>query len=150
MCSSDLRYVSFRARVSGGTYLRSLARDVGEALGCGAHLAALTRTEVGPYRLAAAVAPEAVTRQDLRDPAELVADLPRRDLDEAGRAAVLHGRPVPRDSGLGPRGSGFEADVPSPESRAPSPVALFAAGQLVAVADRVGELLKPRVVVGEE
>src|SRR5205807_2160850 len=85
-----------------------------------------------------------------RGAAERVADLPRRDLDEAGRAAVLHGRPVPRDSGLGARGSGFEADVPSPESRAPSPVALFAAGQLVAVADRVGELLKPRVVVGEE
>ncbi|HKW41391.1 MAG TPA: tRNA pseudouridine(55) synthase TruB, partial [Gemmatimonadales bacterium] len=40
--------VEFRATVSGGTYVRSLARDVGEALGCGAHLAALTRTRVGP------------------------------------------------------------------------------------------------------
>jgi tRNA pseudouridine55 synthase len=124
--------LSFQARVSGGTYLRSLARDVGEALGCGAHLAALTRTEVGPYRLAQAVAPEAVTRQDLRDPAELAADLPRRELDEAGRAAVLHGRPVL--AGKGEEGS----------------VALFAAGQLLAVAERVGELLKPRVVVAEE
>src|SRR5205814_544451 len=54
--------LAFRARVSGGTYLRSLARDVGAALGCGAHLAALTRTEVGPYRLAEAVAPAAVTQ----------------------------------------------------------------------------------------
>jgi len=87
--------VSFRARVSGGTYLRSLARDVGEALGCGAHLAGLTRTEVGPYRLAAAVAPEAVTQKDLRDPAELVADLPRRDLAATERDAVVHGRPLP-------------------------------------------------------
>ena len=142
--------VSFRARVSGGTYLRSLARDVGEALGCGAHLAGLTRTEVGPYRLALAVAPEAVTQKDLRDPAELVADLPRRDLSAGEREAVLHGRAVPRDSGLGARGSGFEAEVPSPESRAPSPVALFADGRLLAVAERVGELLKPRVVVAEE
>ena len=105
---------------------------------------------MGPYRLAAAVAPEAVTQKDLRDPAELVADLPRRDLSAGEREAVLHGRAVPRDSGLGARGSGFEAEVPSPESRAPSPVALFADGRLLAVAERVGELLKPRVVVAEE
>src|SRR5438034_11360321 len=44
--------VRFCATVSAGTYLRSLARDVGEALGCGAHLAALTRTRVGPFPLA--------------------------------------------------------------------------------------------------
>src|SRR5438132_1580733 len=126
--------VSFRARVSGGTYLRSLARDVGEALGCGAHLAALTRTEVGPYRLGEAVAPEAVTPGDLREGAELVRELPRRDLDEAGRAAVIHGRPVPAGSGTGEAGR----------------VALFARGRLLAVAERSGELLKPRVVVAEE
>ena len=126
--------VAFRARVSGGTYLRSLARDVGEALGCGAHLAALTRTEVGPYRLAAAVAPEAVTAGDLREPAELVGGLPRRDLDEAGRAAVIHGRAVP--AGCGRRDAGS--------------VALFADGQLVAIAQRVGDVLKPRVVVAEQ
>ena len=128
--------VSFRARVSGGTYLRSLARDVGEALGCGAHLAALTRTEVGPYRLGQAVAPEAVTPHDLRDPAELAADLPRRDLTAAEQEAVIHGRAVQGDSGLGTRGS--------------SPVALFSDGKLVAVAERVGDVLKPRVVVAEE
>jgi len=126
--------VSFRARVSGGTYLRSLARDVGEALGCGAHLAALTRTEVGPYRLAAAVAPEAVTAGDLREPAELVGGLPRRDLDDAGRAAVIHGRAVPAGSGMRDAGC----------------VALFADGQLVAIAQQVGDVLKPRVVVAEQ
>src|SRR5438876_3882341 len=60
--------VRFCATVSAGTYLRSLARDVGEALGCGAHLAALTRTRVGPFPLADAVAPEAVTPAGLREP----------------------------------------------------------------------------------
>jgi tRNA pseudouridine55 synthase len=34
-----------------GTYVRSLARDIGEALGCGAHLAALRRLQVGPYQV---------------------------------------------------------------------------------------------------
>ncbi len=43
------------ARVSRGTYLRSLARDLGEALGCGGHLSALVRTRVGALRLADAV-----------------------------------------------------------------------------------------------
>jgi tRNA pseudouridine55 synthase len=123
--------LGFRATVSSGTYLRSLARDMGEALGCGAHLARLTRTRVGPYRLADAVSPEEVTPGRLRDPAELVGALPRRDLDAAGRDAVMHGRPVP----AGPEDGGR--------------VALFAAGALVAVAERVGELLKPRVVVAE-
>jgi tRNA pseudouridine55 synthase len=126
--------VSFRARVSGGTYLRSLARDVGEALGCGAHLAALTRTEVGPYRLGQAVAPDAVTPHDLRDPAELAADLPRRDLTAAEQEAVIHGRPVP--AGCGMRDAGR--------------VALFADGVLVAIAEHVGDVLKPRVVVADE
>lgn len=36
---------------SKGTYIRALAEDIGEALGCGAHLAALVRTAVGPFRL---------------------------------------------------------------------------------------------------
>ena len=124
--------VRFRATVSGGTYLRSLARDVGEELKCGAHLAVLVRTQVGPFGLGDAVAPEALTAGDLRDPATLVAGLPRRELDEAGRVAAIHGRPVP--AGKGEEGR----------------VALFAAGHLVAVADREGELLKPRVVVADE
>src|SRR3989442_1228311 len=79
--------LGFRATVSAGTYLRGLARDLGESLGCGAHLAALVRTRVGPFRLDEAVAPEALTPADLRDPAVLVAELPRRELDQAGGVA---------------------------------------------------------------
>jgi tRNA pseudouridine55 synthase len=131
----DLPTVQFRATVSSGTYLRSLARDVGEALGCGGHLAALTRTRVGPFGLAEAVAPEAVTPGALRDAATLVADLPRRDLDEGERAAVLHGRPVPAGAALAGRDG---------------KVALFAGGALVAVAEPVAGMLKPRVVVVDE
>ena len=125
----------FRATVSGGTYLRSLARDVGEALGCGAHLAALTRTRVGPFSLADAVAPETVTARDLRPGDALVADLPRRELSDAEREAVVHGRAV-ADTGAG-KGEGGR-------------VALFHAGALVAVAVAVEGQLKPRVVVTDE
>jgi len=126
--------VAFRATVSGGTYLRSLARDVGAALGCGAHLAILTRTAVGPFRLTDAVPAGAVTAGDLRDSGELVAELPRRDLDRGERDAVLHGRPVPAGNGTRETGN----------------VALFAEGKLVAVAQVVGDLLKARLVVAEE
>jgi tRNA pseudouridine55 synthase len=42
-------------RCSKGTYIRTLAEDIGEALGCGAHLAGLVRTEAGPFRLEEAV-----------------------------------------------------------------------------------------------
>ena len=141
----------FRATVSGGTYLRSLARDVGEELGCGAHLAVLNRTRVGPFGLEDAVPPEAVTAGDVLDPARLVAGLPRRELDGAERDAVMHGRPVPAGgAGLGARGSELDAEGPSPEPRAPRPVALFSGGALVAVAEQVGAVLKPRVVVAAE
>lgn len=47
--------LAFTAACSAGTYIRSLAHDLGQALGCGAHLAALRRTSVGPYTLAEAV-----------------------------------------------------------------------------------------------
>ena len=124
--------LEFRATVSGGTYLRSLARDIGAALGCGAHLSALRRTTVGPFRLEEAVAPEAVTPAAVRDASILVADLPRRNVNRTERDAVVHGRALT---------SGGEAQ---------GRVALFADDELLGVAECVGEVLKPRVVVAEE
>ena len=52
--------VDFRIVCSKGTYIRSLARDLGQALGCGAHLTRLVRTRIGDYRLADALTLEAV------------------------------------------------------------------------------------------
>jgi len=125
--------LQFRATVSGGTYLRSLARDIGAKLGCGAHLVALRRTGVGPLRLDEAVAPETVTPRDVRDGSILVAHLPRREVDGKERDAVLHGRPIP--SGQMAEGT--------------RQMAIFAGDELVAVAEQVGDVLKPRVVLAE-
>lgn len=47
----DLPRIDFRVVCSKGTYIRSLARDVGEALGVGAYLSALCRTRIGNFRL---------------------------------------------------------------------------------------------------
>jgi tRNA pseudouridine55 synthase len=46
-------------RAGRGFYVRSLARDIGERLGCGAYLAALRRTEIGPYTVHQALQPDA-------------------------------------------------------------------------------------------
>ncbi|GGE94349.1 tRNA pseudouridine(55) synthase TruB [Hymenobacter cavernae] len=52
--------VQFRVVCTKGTYIRSLARDLGLALGCGAHLTSLVRTRIGEYRLADALTMEAI------------------------------------------------------------------------------------------
>jgi tRNA pseudouridine55 synthase len=44
-------------RLRGGTYIRSIARDVGEALGCGGLVEVLVRTRIGPFTLAEALDP---------------------------------------------------------------------------------------------
>jgi tRNA pseudouridine55 synthase len=50
----------FRLRCTKGTYVRTLAHDLGQRLGCGAHLAALRRTATGPFRIADALTIEAI------------------------------------------------------------------------------------------
>lgn len=83
---------------SSGTYIRALARDLGEALGVGGHLTALRRTRVGGYGLG-----QARTLEDLAehpalsygiDEACLLA-FPRRDITAAQAADASHGRPLP-------------------------------------------------------
>jgi tRNA pseudouridine55 synthase len=54
----ELPIVNFRVVCSTGTYIRSLAHDVGQVLGCGAFLSALCRTRIGEYRLEDAIDPE--------------------------------------------------------------------------------------------
>jgi tRNA pseudouridine55 synthase len=82
--------VSFRCTVSGGTYVRVLAADVGVALGCGAHLVALRRTAIGAFSVGAATPPE-----DPGEPLPLehaVQHLPRLDLEAEEAKAASHGR----------------------------------------------------------
>jgi len=54
----QLPVVDFRVVCSTGTYIRSLAQDVGQALGCGAYLSSLCRTRIGQFLLADAMSPE--------------------------------------------------------------------------------------------
>jgi tRNA pseudouridine55 synthase len=83
-----------------GTYVRSIGRDLGQALGCGAVMSALVRTGVGPYRIEDAVGLDQLTAQTLDaallDPMTAAAELPKRianseeiTLVQAGRAIAI-------------------------------------------------------------
>jgi tRNA pseudouridine55 synthase len=104
----ELRCLSFagdtaeiEVACSKGTYVRTLAADIGETLGCGAHLTALRRTRIGELGLAGAVTLERLERLELaaRDaclaPADaLVSKLPCAELSGQEVARVLHGQAV--------------------------------------------------------
>lgn len=87
-------------RCSKGTYIRALARDLGTALGCGAHLAALRRTAVGPLTLDTAVPLNALLTnrtlldQHLLPPARAVEDWPQASVGEGLIKRIRNGLPV--------------------------------------------------------
>jgi len=80
----------------GGTYIRSIARDIGETLGCGGFVEALVRTRIGPFALEQAIDPQALSsgsiRLHLRPALDAVPALPRLVLDASQLEAVAHGR----------------------------------------------------------
>lgn len=94
--------VEVRVRCSTGTYVRALARDLGEMLDVGGHLTALRRTEVGTFDVATAMTlPEATEDpKPLGEPAflplphSLAAVFPIRLADEAEARALSYGQPI--------------------------------------------------------
>lgn len=94
----DYPSLDLEIRCGKGTYIRSLARDIGEWLGCGAYVQALRRTRVGPFQESAAVStdvtPEAA-RRALCDLSWAVADLPRRSLSTLEVQRFIMGQAIP-------------------------------------------------------
>lgn len=79
---------------SKGTYVRTLAADLGDALGVGAHLASLRRTRIGPFSVEDAVAVDAVAPEHVRAPSDAVAGYPRRAVSADEARALVHGKPL--------------------------------------------------------
>lgn len=77
-----------------GTYVRTLIHDIGERLGCGAHMSRLRRIEASGFREQDAVALDSLSGDHLRPPVEIVRALPQKKLDDADAALVSDGRPV--------------------------------------------------------
>ena len=87
-------------RCGPGTYLRALARDLGEDLGTGGHCAALRRLASGPFRVEDAIAwgeltGEATARSAMMPSWRAVADLPATTLDAEGQRAFVQGKEMP-------------------------------------------------------
>ncbi|HSW09191.1 tRNA pseudouridine(55) synthase TruB [Aquabacterium sp.] len=125
-------------RCSKGTYIRTLAEDIGEALGCGAHLAALRRTGSGPLSVDDAITLdqlEAMSESEretrLLSPDALLADWPRLALDddEAGRFLTGLRRRVQH------------ADLPAVRVYGPQPGAFLGSAHITA-----GELIADRLL----
>lgn len=90
------------ATVGRGTYIRAIARDLGGLVGLPAHCHALRRTAIGPFAVADAVAPEAVTAAVLRSPADMVGSLPRLTVTADERRDIGFGRAIAqREAGTG-------------------------------------------------
>lgn len=122
--------VTLRAQVSRGTYMRGLARDLGQRLGTGAHLTELRRERIGDLDVANATPLEELSgNTSLVPAAALLTHLPVAELTPGDAAAVRYGRTVPW---------GGEA--------APA-VALHADGRLLGVAQASDGLLRPVVVL---
>ena len=132
----ELPDVRFRVRCSSGTYIRSLARDLGEILGVGAHLTHLRRTAIGAFGLEGSLVPDTLEDPDRVagawiDPLAALAHLPRVDVDDAAAADLRHGRRV-----VAPEMGGEDAD----------PVVVAHGPELIAVASVADGVLRPRKV----
>jgi tRNA pseudouridine55 synthase len=82
-------------RCSSGTYVRTLINDVGDALGCGAHMTTLRRTETGGFSLDEATALDDIAAEHLLDLRETVRVLPSVDLSDEHAKDVSFGRKLP-------------------------------------------------------
>jgi len=96
---------SIEVRCSSGTYVRVLADDVGKALGGGAYLRNLRRTEVGSITVAEATALASLSPADLTDPATALRDLTRATADAEMTRMISRGLPLDRVS-VGADGEG--------------------------------------------
>lgn len=99
--------LSFEVTCSSGTYVRSLAEDLGVALGTVGHLAALRRTASGGFRVGGAITPDALEALSMEGreallfpPDTLVRDVPAWEVDADTAASIRQGRTVPGDPGM--------------------------------------------------
>jgi len=132
----------FRCEVSSGTYVRSMAHELGEKLGCGAHLSVLRRTVSGEFQIEDAITLEALEQARKNDvmegllihPRRLLPEFPCVTADEENVARIRHGRAV---------------NLPE-LSRAKLVKVFQGQSELIAIASRVaGTLFHPKVVLTE-
>lgn len=143
------RHILFRANVEAGVYIRTLCRDIGDALLVGANMVELRRVRSGPLDES-----KLVTLQKLKDaytlykegdekllssiivdPEEVTKDFPRIIIKESTIDAMAHGASIYRNGILEDMGEGIKVRIMSPN------------GELLGMGDRVKGVIKPSVVL---
>lgn len=124
--TDDPSVLRIEVRCSAGTYVRTLADDLGRLLGGGAHLTNLRRTAVGSFAEGEARSP---SECELIAPVEALRDYPRVTVDDAAADMVRHGRVLER----------FDGDSPW--------AVVDQSGSLLAVYESFGASAKPAVVI---
>jgi len=125
-----------RIRCGTGTYIRSLARDLGEQLGVGAYVSSLRRTRIGPYTIADSVPLQQLStafQQAVHTPAALVNHLPKLPLTSHNIELLRQGQRI---------------EATDDTLTAPGPVAVFAADHTlvgVGIYDPATSLLSPSI-----
>ncbi len=122
----DPMVLRIEVKCSAGTYIRSLADDLGRLLGGGAHLRNLRRTAVGSFATAEALPPDACV---LMSPRDAMRDYPSVTVDDEVAALVRNGRVLAPFAGDGPW------------------AVVDSSGSLLAMYEAFGESAKPAVVV---
>ena len=134
--------VAFRMQISAGGYVRSVAHEMGQKAGCGAHLASLRRTQAGPFTLA-----EAISAEELKamagDEAALVGLLPHpRTLLPQMPCVTVDERVA------GQLRNGMQVNLPE-FGREPLVKVFTSPTELLGIARRIaGTLMQPIVVLG--
>ncbi len=134
----DYPDLQFRTTVSAGTYVRALARDLGERLGVGAHLTSLRREAIGALRVELAVPLDQIGPESLLPPLAVLGHLPRLEVTEGEAKALAYGQAVRREGGPAVR----------PPAGPPDWVVAIAPGdRLVAVGKVRDDAFQPDVVL---
>src|SRR5262249_22665494 len=87
---------------SPGTYVRSLAHDLGARLGCGAHLESLRRLRSGEFNIDQSVPLANATRSDVVTLERLLSEMPRMDVSGVEEDRARHGNPIRTELTAGP------------------------------------------------
>lgn len=129
---------TLRVVCSAGTYIRSLAHDLGGELGCGAHVESLRRLRSGRYDLSHSVKVEEIEahwRDKIIPTGDLLPELPAVDLSEHQATRIRHGNEILVD---GLQGEGLSCE---------GFCRLVWEGQLLALGESDGELVRPKIVL---
>jgi tRNA pseudouridine55 synthase len=97
----DELHVELKVHCSSGFYIRSLCHDIGEVLGCGAHVVELRRTDIKALKVEQAHSMDDIENAELKDlllPIEtLIEHMPKIEISDAQVTSMLHGKVTPAE-----------------------------------------------------